>query len=152
MDDDLEVSIELREKIREQAKLFKPEKWEEIEEFLKDNFPNIPVYRVKHIITGTNGLQAWGMFKNGAIYVVGGTTGQKHYQAVNDGSFEVYNDENTLLNFNLINATQLNQSFTHLWGRDSDKFPLLSMTEGQMANMPKRALNGADTQYSSLFE
>ncbi|GAA0085837.1 hypothetical protein UT300007_22760 [Clostridium sp. CTA-7] len=31
----------------------------------------------------------------GAIYIVGGTTGQKHYQAVNDGSFEVYNDENT---------------------------------------------------------
>ncbi|MDU5107482.1 phosphodiester glycosidase family protein [Clostridium sp.] len=35
--------------------------------------------------------------KNGAIYVVGGTTGQKHYQAVNDGSFEVYNDENTAI-------------------------------------------------------
>ena len=35
--------------------------------------------------------------KNGAIYVVTGTTGQKHYQAVNDGSFEVYNDENTAI-------------------------------------------------------
>lgn len=60
----------------------------------------------------------------------------------------LYNDENTLLNFNLIAPTKLNQAFTYLWGRDSDKFPLLSMTEGQMANMPKRALNGADTQYS----
>lgn len=59
----------------------------------------------------------------------------------------MYNDENTLLNFNLINATQLNQSFTHLWGRDSDKFPLLTMTEGQMGKIVRRALNGADTQY-----
>ena len=59
----------------------------------------------------------------------------------------MYNDENTLLNFNLIGATQLNQSFTHLWGRDSDKFPLLTLTEGQMGKIVKRALNGADTQY-----
>lgn len=35
--------------------------------------------------------------KNGTIYIVGGTTGPKHYQAVNDGSFEVYNDENTAI-------------------------------------------------------
>lgn len=35
--------------------------------------------------------------KNGTIYVVGGTTGQKHYQPVNDGNFEVYNDENTAI-------------------------------------------------------
>ena len=60
----------------------------------------------------------------------------------------LYNDENTLLNFKLIAPTKLNQAFTHLWGRDTDKFPLLSMTEGQMSNIPKRALNGADTQYT----
>lgn len=35
--------------------------------------------------------------KNGAVYIVTGTTGQKHYQAINDGSFEVYNDENTAI-------------------------------------------------------
>lgn len=35
--------------------------------------------------------------KAGATYVVAGTTGTKHYQAVNDGSFEVYNDENTAI-------------------------------------------------------
>ncbi len=35
--------------------------------------------------------------KSGTIYIVGGTTGPKHYQAVNDGSFEVYNDENTAI-------------------------------------------------------
>lgn len=90
MDDDLEVSIELREKIREQAKLFKPEKWEEIEEFLKDNFPNIPVYRVKHIITGTNGLQAWGMFKNGAIYVYEGAEVGTAYHEVFEAVWSIF--------------------------------------------------------------
>lgn len=58
-----------------------------------------------------------------------------------------YNDENTLLNFKLMNAPTLNQAFTHLWGHDSDKFPLLTMTEGQMGQINKRPLNGADTQY-----
>lgn len=58
-----------------------------------------------------------------------------------------YHDENTLLNFRLMNAVQLNQAFTYLWGRDSDKFPLLTMTEGQMGTINKRALNGADSQY-----
>lgn len=58
-----------------------------------------------------------------------------------------YHDENTLLNFNLMSAPNLNQAFTYLWGRDSDKFPLLTMTEGQMGNINKRAISGADTQY-----
>jgi hypothetical protein len=59
----------------------------------------------------------------------------------------IYHDENTLLNFKLMSAPQLNQAFTYLWGRDSDKFPLLTMTEGQMSSINKRPLNGADTQY-----
>lgn len=58
-----------------------------------------------------------------------------------------YHDENTLLNFKLMNAVNLNQAFTYLWGRDTDKFPLLTMTEGQMSTINKRGLNGADTQY-----
>ena len=59
----------------------------------------------------------------------------------------VYNDENTLLNFGLMSPTKLNQAFTYLWGRDTDKFPLLAMTEGQLGQMPKRALSGANTEY-----
>lgn len=59
-----------------------------------------------------------------------------------------YHDENTLLNFKAMNVTELNQLFTHLWGRNSDKFPLLTLTEGQMSAINKRALNGADTQYT----
>ena len=60
----------------------------------------------------------------------------------------IYHDENTLLNFKLMSKPVLNQHLTYLWGRDSDKFPLLTMTEGQLGKIEKRALNGADTQYT----
>jgi len=45
------------------------EKWDEVEKFVKQSFPNIPFYRVKNIIKATNGRQAWGMLQDGAIYV-----------------------------------------------------------------------------------
>jgi hypothetical protein len=45
------------------------EDWPKFEAWLKQNFPNIPVYRVKNMIQATNGRQAWGMLKNGAIYI-----------------------------------------------------------------------------------
>jgi hypothetical protein len=59
----------LRKKIEKDVKNFKPENWSQVEKWLKTNFPNIPVYRVKNIIQATNGQQAWGMFKDGAIYI-----------------------------------------------------------------------------------
>lgn len=52
-----------------QVKQVEKEDWNEIEKFLKKNFPNIPVYRVKNVIKATNGKQAWGMLHNGAIYI-----------------------------------------------------------------------------------
>lgn len=60
---------ELRVKLEEEISKFEGEDWNKIEAFLKANFPNIPFYRVKNVLKGTNGLQAWGMLKNGAIYV-----------------------------------------------------------------------------------
>ena len=60
---------EYRIRIEEQEKKFEKESWPKIESWLKTNFPNVPVYRVKNIIRTTNGKQAWGMFKDGAIYV-----------------------------------------------------------------------------------
>jgi len=59
----------LRKIIEKQIKNFKPENWTQVEKWLKANFPNIPVYRVKNVIQATNGVQAWGMFQNGAIYI-----------------------------------------------------------------------------------
>lgn len=45
------------------------EDWSTLEKWLKANFPNVPVYRVKNVIQATNGKQAWGMFSKGAIYI-----------------------------------------------------------------------------------
>jgi predicted nucleic acid-binding Zn-ribbon protein len=59
----------LRVKLVDAAKKFEGENWNKVETWLKANFPNIPVYRVKNILKATNGIQAWGMFQDGAIYV-----------------------------------------------------------------------------------
>ena len=62
-------SQDLRVKINQEIDMFEPENWTDVESWLKKNFPNVPVFRVKNIIQATNGRQAWGMFKDGAIYV-----------------------------------------------------------------------------------
>jgi hypothetical protein len=66
-EDDEDDELLLRQVIDEDVT--ETENWPEIERWLKANFPNLPVYRVKNILKGTNGLQAWGMLKNGALYV-----------------------------------------------------------------------------------
>lgn len=66
-EEDDEDFIVLRQVIDEDVT--QRENWTKIEAWLKAKFPNVPVYRVKNILQGTNGLQAWGMVKNGAIYV-----------------------------------------------------------------------------------
>jgi len=46
------------------------ENWNDVEAFIKKAFPNVPLYRVKNILTNTNGsVEAWGMFQDGAIYL-----------------------------------------------------------------------------------
>ncbi len=59
----------LRVVIEKELKTFVPENWNDVEKWLKSKFPNVPVYRVKNMIRATNGRQAWGMFKDGAIYI-----------------------------------------------------------------------------------
>jgi len=59
----------LRVIVEQELKAFVPENWNQVETWLKANFPNVPIYRVKNIIQATNGKQAWGMFKDGAIYI-----------------------------------------------------------------------------------
>lgn len=60
----------LRAIIKEEIKDFTPEKWDDIESFVKVALPNVPFYRVKNVIKGVNGQQAWGMFHQGAVYVM----------------------------------------------------------------------------------
>ena len=60
---------EYRLKVEEQLKKFQSEDWNKVEKFIAKVLPNVPVYRVKNIIQTTNGKQAWGMLKDGAIYL-----------------------------------------------------------------------------------
>ena len=55
--------------IVEEAQALQPEDWNKVEAWIKKVFPHIPFYRLKNVIDATNGRKAWGMFKDGAIYV-----------------------------------------------------------------------------------
>jgi len=45
------------------------ENWSKIEDWFGKNLPQIPVYRLRNIIQAGNGQEAWGMFKEAAIYI-----------------------------------------------------------------------------------
>lgn len=57
-----------------------------------------------------------------------------------------YADENLLHGHRLVDPVTLTQSLTWLYGKDSNKFPLLTNTEGQGAYKSVKPLN--DTQYT----
>lgn len=59
-----------------------------------------------------------------------------------------YTDENVLYKSGLIDEITLSKGLTYLWGKDSEMFPLLSLTEGQggISSIKPKTLN--DTQYS----
>ena len=62
-------SSDYRMMLAQELNKLKPENWVKVEAFLKNAFPNIPVYRVKNYIMAANGRRAHGMFENGAIYL-----------------------------------------------------------------------------------
>ena len=68
--------------------------------------------------------------------------GKKQY------SKEVYSDADMLLNFNVLGAVDLNKSLTYLWGRNSNQFPLLSLTEGQGNISRKKPINACAFDYA----
>jgi len=76
----------LREKILNSVDEIETEDWNSIEEFIKKVLPIIPFYRVKNLIKATNGRQAYGMFKDAAVYVYEnaevGTTYHEVFHAV----------------------------------------------------------------------
>lgn len=71
---------------------FKKENWTEVERWLKANFPNIPVYRVKNVIQATNGRQAWGMFKDGALYIYENAEVGTVYHEVFEAVWKMFTD------------------------------------------------------------
>lgn len=76
----------LREKILNSIEEIETEDWDKVEEFIKKVLPTIPFYRVKNLIKATNGRQAYGMFKDAAVYVYEnaevGTTYHEVFHAV----------------------------------------------------------------------
>lgn len=68
-DMDADEEDALREKIINENESIETEDWKEVEANIKTMLPTIPFYRVRNVLNMTNGRQAWGMFKNAAIYV-----------------------------------------------------------------------------------
>ena len=81
-----------RLEILNQINKFEGENWKKIEDFLKANFPNIPVYRVKNIIQATNGRQAWGMLHQGAIYIYENAEVGTAYHEVFEAVWKMFSD------------------------------------------------------------
>jgi hypothetical protein len=90
--------------IESEVDMFEPENWNVVESWLKTNFPNLPVYRVKNIIQATNGRQAWGMLHDGAIYLYEnaevGTAYHEVFEAVWKMFTDVAEQESILKEFN----------------------------------------------------
>ncbi len=61
---------------------------------------------------------------------------------------ERYTSENTLYKNSLIDPVELSSGLTYLYGKDSDMFPLLTLTDGQkgITSIKPKALN--DTRYT----
>lgn len=91
----------LRVALNNKGNVFKKENWKKVESWLNKNFPNVPVYRVENIIKATNGRQAWGMFKDGAIYVYKNAEAGTAYHEVFEAVWKMFTtaDEQT----NIIN-------------------------------------------------
>lgn len=94
--DDLEDDFVLRAKLNESISNFEGENWSKTEQWLKDNFPNLPVYRVKNVIETVNGIQAWGMLKNGAIYVYENAEVGTVYHEVFEGVWKIFATPNEI--------------------------------------------------------
>ena len=61
---------------------------------------------------------------------------------------EKFTDVNMLYKNDLIDTPMLSRNLTYLYGKDTEMFPLLSLTEGQngLTSLPRKELN--DTQYT----
>lgn len=81
-----------RMELVKQAKRFEGEDWNKFEQWLKANFPNIPVYRVKNVIKATNGKQAWGMLRDGAIYIYENAEVGTGYHEVFEAVWKMFTD------------------------------------------------------------
>jgi ribA/ribD-fused uncharacterized protein len=85
-------SPEFRLAVEQQAKGLRIENWSDIEAAWKQMLPNVPLYRLKNVIQATNGRQAWGMLKNGAIYVYENAEVGTFYHEVFEAVWKMFTD------------------------------------------------------------
>jgi hypothetical protein len=83
---------EFRLAVEQQAKGLRVENWRDIEAAWKQMLPNVPLYRLKNVIQATNGRQAWGMLKNGAIYVYENAEVGTFYHEVFEAVWKMFTD------------------------------------------------------------
>jgi hypothetical protein len=83
---------EFRLAVEQQGKGLRVENWRDIEAAWKQMLPNVPLYRLKNVIQSTNGRQAWGMLKNGAIYVYENAEVGTFYHEVFEAVWKMFTD------------------------------------------------------------
>ena len=83
---------EFRKVVEKEAKSSMTEDWNEIEAFWKRVIPGVPLYRLKNLIQATNGAQAFGMLKNGAIYVYENAEVGTFYHEVFEAVWKMFTD------------------------------------------------------------
>jgi hypothetical protein len=83
---------EFRQVVEKEAKSSMTEDWNEIEAFWKRVLPGVPLYRLKNLIQATNGVQAFGMLKNGAIYVYENAEVGTFYHEVFEAVWKMFAD------------------------------------------------------------
>lgn len=66
---DYDEDSDYRKQLINESTKFEEEDWPTVEKWLHDNFPHLPIYRVKNMIDATNGKKAWGMLHKGALYL-----------------------------------------------------------------------------------
>jgi len=89
-DDDVDTSAMRVAQLIDKLNQFKPEQWNKVEEAMAKMLPNIPFYRTKNIIKGTNGRQAWGMLHDAAIYVYEGAEEGTAYHEVFEAVWKMF--------------------------------------------------------------
>lgn len=60
---------------------------------------------------------------------------------------KTYTDVNLLYKNGLVDPVQLSKNLTYLWGKDSDMFPLMTLTQGQNAFKSLKPMLANDSQY-----
>jgi hypothetical protein len=63
-------------------------------------------------------------------------------------SSETYTDKNMILNITDTKPTVIDKKLTYMWGKDSNRFPLLTLTQGQGSIGETIKIKGSDTQYT----